>query len=149
MEAALNKIEFLYGCLTKPNYKFAYPKMTEEHIERLRKIVGPRNYCVHSNVRPECPSCLEGHKARMILASTDEKVTRIGLLEQELVEWKDKPAKALPRLVVCAILIRNGKVLLERRALLRRGRVGREMGTYREVRLRTERNTEHGDHAGD
>lgn len=116
LEQSLNKIEFLYGCLTKPNYKFAYPKMTEEHIERLRKIVGPRNYCTHSNVRPECPSCLEGHKARMILASTDEKVTRIGLLEQELVEWKDKPAKALPRLVVCAILIRNGKVLLERRA---------------------------------
>jgi 8-oxo-dGTP diphosphatase len=35
---------------------------------------------------------------------------------EQLQEWKDKPAKTLPRLVVCAIMIRNGKVLLERRA---------------------------------
>jgi len=35
---------------------------------------------------------------------------------EQLQECRDKPAKALPRLVVCAILIRNGKVLLERRA---------------------------------
>ena len=34
----------------------------------------------------------------------------------EVAKWKDAPAKALPRLVVCAILIRDGKVLLERRA---------------------------------
>src|ERR1700690_1434928 len=35
---------------------------------------------------------------------------------EQLQECRDKPAKTLPRLVVCAILIRDGKVLLERRA---------------------------------
>ena len=41
---------------------------------------------------------------------------RISNLELEVREWKDKPARTLPRLVVCAIIIRDGKVLLERRA---------------------------------
>jgi hypothetical protein len=40
LEQSLNKIEFLHGCLTDPTYKYAYPEMTLEHIERLRKIVG-------------------------------------------------------------------------------------------------------------
>jgi 8-oxo-dGTP diphosphatase len=35
---------------------------------------------------------------------------------EQLQECRDKPAKTLPRLVVCAIIIRDGKVLLERRA---------------------------------
>ena len=35
---------------------------------------------------------------------------------EHVTECRDKPAKTLPRLVVCAIIIRDGKVLLERRA---------------------------------
>lgn len=34
----------------------------------------------------------------------------------QIAKWKDAPAKMLPRLVVCAVIIRDGKVLLERRA---------------------------------
>ena len=37
-------------------------------------------------------------------------------LESALQSEKDKPAKTLPRLVVCALIMRGGKVLLERRA---------------------------------
>ena len=41
---------------------------------------------------------------------------RIRSLENALRAEKDKPAKALPRLVVCAVIIREGKVFLEKRA---------------------------------
>jgi hypothetical protein len=65
LEQSLNTIEFLYGCLTEPAvYKHAYPSITAECIEHLRKIVGPRNYCVHSNTQPGCPSCQEGARKR-------------------------------------------------------------------------------------
>ena len=37
-------------------------------------------------------------------------------LVSEIAKWKDKPAAILPRLVVCAVIIRGGNVLLERRA---------------------------------
>lgn len=36
--------------------------------------------------------------------------------EVEIAKYKDAPAAVLPRLVVCAVIIRDGRVLLERRA---------------------------------
>lgn len=59
----------------------------------------------------KCDSCGTEYESGMHPAKDCVKV-----LVGQISEWKDKPAKALPRLVVCAILIRDGKVLLERRA---------------------------------
>ena len=74
LEQALNKIEFLHGCLTDPTYKYAYPEMTLEHIERLQKIVGPRYYCVHSNIQPDCPGCQEGIKKRALWHQMSQQI---------------------------------------------------------------------------
>ena len=83
LEQALNKIEFLHGCLTDKNheyreaggtYHYAYPEMTLEHIERLSRIVGPRHYCSHSCNRPECPACQESSKKRATRATLNEKI---------------------------------------------------------------------------
>ena len=49
----------------------------------------------------------------------DEKIAaeaQVAALRAALELEKDKPAKTMPRLVVCAIIIRDGRVLLERRA---------------------------------
>ena len=73
LEQALNKIEFLHGCLTDSTYKYAYPRMTLEHIDRLRKIVGPRHYCIHSFRDPNCERCTKGEERRALLHSLSEK----------------------------------------------------------------------------
>lgn len=42
--------------------------------------------------------------------------SQLSSAREEIVKLKDLPAKILPRLVVCAVIIRDGKVLLEKRA---------------------------------
>jgi 8-oxo-dGTP diphosphatase len=55
--------------------------------------------------------------SRGALCDTIENLTTtVQRLEQELAAEKDKAASELPRLVVCAIILRNGNVLLEKRA---------------------------------
>jgi hypothetical protein len=67
LEHCLNTIEFLHGCLTDPaHFKYSHPKLTIKRIKRLRKIVGPRNYCHHSPVDPACPQCQQGVQNRAI-----------------------------------------------------------------------------------
>jgi hypothetical protein len=67
LEHCLNTIEFLHGCLTYPaHFKYSHPKLTIQHIKRLRKIVGPRTYCHHTLVGPACPQCHEGVQNRAI-----------------------------------------------------------------------------------
>lgn len=81
LEQNLNTIEFLYGCLTDPTYKHAYPEMTVERIERLRKIVGPRHYCIHSFRDPNCERCMKGEERRALRHSLSEK---LGVIEVEM-----------------------------------------------------------------
>jgi hypothetical protein len=67
LEHCLNTIEFLHGCLIDPaHFKYVHPKLTIKRIKRLRKIVGPRNYCHHNRVDPACPQCQEGVQNRAI-----------------------------------------------------------------------------------
>jgi hypothetical protein len=67
LEQCLNTIEFLHGCLTDPaHFKYAHPKQTIQRIKRLRKLIGPRNYCHHNPVDPDCPQCQEGVRNRAI-----------------------------------------------------------------------------------
>ena len=56
LEQALNKIEFLHGCLTDPTYKYAYPEMTLVHIERLQKIVGQGTTAFTATLTPTVPA---------------------------------------------------------------------------------------------
>ena len=67
LEQCLNTIEFLHGCLTDPaHFKYAHPRLTIQRIKRLRKLIGPRNYCHHSHVDPDCRQCQEGVRNRAI-----------------------------------------------------------------------------------
>jgi hypothetical protein len=66
---ALNKIEFLHGCLTDKTYKYAYPEMTIEHIKRLRNIIPERHYCLHSFFDKNCASCKYAQILRQYLKS--------------------------------------------------------------------------------
>lgn len=78
LEQNLNTIEFLHGCLTDPTYKYAYPWMTVERIERLRKIVGKRNYCLHSApTEPGCRGCIDAAKRRELVHSVSDKIGTI------------------------------------------------------------------------
>jgi hypothetical protein len=97
--ALLNTIEFLHGCLTDPaHFKYAHPKLTIKRIKRLRKIVGPRTYCHHSQVDPACPQCQEGVRTRPLhFGSAGSGKMKIICLDHEVVAlWQVARLKSPP-----------------------------------------------------
>lgn len=80
----------------------------QEKLEPLRKIAGDLKNCPTTEAGVNSVRALEAENAAL--------ATRLEGLVREVAKWKDKPAATLPRLVVCAIIIRGGNVLLERRA---------------------------------
>lgn len=77
LEQSANTIEFLHGCLTEPkHYKYLYPEMTVERLQRLRLIVPRREYCFHG--APSCPICKdEVARRQAVLAGTEMKLAGI------------------------------------------------------------------------
>ena len=58
LEQAYNTIEFLHGCLTDPQYKYAYPEQTMQRLEKIASLINiNNNYCVHSNFVESCDGC--------------------------------------------------------------------------------------------
>lgn len=59
VEHARNTIEFLLGCLTRPEkYQHAYPEQTINSLERLNQVYPPQEGCPHSLYTDDCISCI-------------------------------------------------------------------------------------------
>jgi hypothetical protein len=83
LEGALAAIEFMHGCLTEKNHKYAYPEMTVQKMKRLRKLVGERHGCVHSSGACGCPAFVLHQKKQAILHEASERVGIIQLKDEE------------------------------------------------------------------
>jgi hypothetical protein len=72
LRRAICKIEFLHGCLTRDDYKYAYPKMTLDFLEEANPFAPKLQGCYHSIRRSTCPACAEGDAYREKLAKAKE-----------------------------------------------------------------------------
>lgn len=65
LQDAQHLVSFLHGCLTLPNYKYAYPESTARRLEEWGKLAPiDGTGCHHSMTKPDCPSCVAGQKMR-------------------------------------------------------------------------------------
>ena len=79
LEQARNTIQFMHGCLTHPQYHYAYPEHTEQMVERINALVPERKYCIHSGLRnnEDCESCVQ-RVTRAILRHEAEQTLNEG-----------------------------------------------------------------------
>lgn len=81
LQQSVATIEFLHSCLTEPpregsngGFVYAYPEQTLRFLEELGKAVPERDWCVHSKVDPDCPSCMDGVHSRAVMAHWREQL---------------------------------------------------------------------------
>jgi hypothetical protein len=75
LQQAVATIEFMHDCLTAPPRQgknggsvYAYPEHTLDFLADLRAILPHHDYCIHSKVRADCESCMDGVHARRVIA---------------------------------------------------------------------------------
>jgi hypothetical protein len=59
LQQSRHTIRFLHGCLTEPNFSYAYPEQTFQQLEKIEKLCPPQKLCVHSGFNEDCESCVE------------------------------------------------------------------------------------------
>lgn len=85
----------------------------DEFRERTRKDL-VKNHVISQNFKDNVALAFkECNEQRDRIAALE---AQLATAQREVAFWKDAPAAELPRLVVCAIIVCEGKILLEKRA---------------------------------
>lgn len=63
LRQAQNTVNFLHGCLTDPQFSYAYPEMTLSNLEHWSKLAPVPPGCAHGRHHEDCEPC-QAHIAR-------------------------------------------------------------------------------------